>query len=173
MFSGCFCNQMWASFSLPCPLEVRIKVGDVLTVCLLIPSFHAASLFTCQSRHENQLLHQFWRKNHQKYYLKAKIHGDGCTTNHVLFSRVCWVTLWSGPLSWPPSTRHHILPASLSLRSSILSLPLALFLSEQWEIPSPVSVRPVNSYSLKFGGPVAIQPLEYHCTSKLLLRVFP
>lgn len=112
-------------------------------------------------------------KNHQKYYLKAKIHGDGCTTNHVLFSRVCWVTLWSGPLSWPPSTHHHILPASLSLRSSILSLPLALFLSEQWEIPSPVSVRPVNSCSLKFGGPVAIQPLEYHCTSKLLLRVFP
>lgn len=159
LFSGCFCNQTWPGFFLPCALEIRMILGDVLTFCLLLFSFHEASFFTCQSRWNPALSSVLEGKSPPpKSYLRARIHGDRCTTNHVLPSIVFWPPCAQGSSYGPPSTHHHILPASLSSllpsRSSIHSLSL----SEQWESPFPVSVRAVNSSSLKVWGPISIDP---------------
>lgn len=114
--------------------------------------------FTCQSRWNPALSSVLEGKSLPKSYLRARIHGDRCTTNHVLPSIVFWPPCAQGSSYGPPSTHHHILPASLSLllhsRSSIHSLSL----SEQWESPFPVSVRAVNSSSLKVWGPISIDP---------------
>lgn len=161
----------WLLPALPARAQDKIRVrGCLLTVCLLLLSFLRASLFICKSRYKIQFL-QFWRrKKPQNITQELGSRGRRYTTSHLLLSRVWWVTCDQGPAHDHPSPPSHAAPLTLSTPPSSPSHSRSL--SEQSEKSCPLAVKAVNSFSLKFWGPVAIYPLEYHCTSKLLTRDF-